>query len=103
MLEFYLKDQGYTNAFKYFILQSIATGIYAAFAWAGGIMIMTGKIKENIYRAICKLIFIVCLVSSSVSLLPLDYGMYVGFTLVMVSQLFIDRIFISKYVGIKIF
>ena len=102
-IEFYLEDLAYISSFKYFILQAIAAGLYASFAWSGGIMIMTGNVKANIYRAISKLALIIFLVLSTVIILPLDYGVYIGFTLVMLAQLFVDRFFISKCVGIKIF
>ena len=84
-------------------MQAIAAGLYASFAWSGGITIMTGNVKANIYRAISKLALIIFLVLSTVIILPLDYGVYIGFTLVMLAQLFVDRFFISKCVGIKIF
>ena len=103
LIEFYIKDDSFKELYKYYILQSLAAGLYASFSWAGAMLIMTGKIKENIYRGLLKLILIILLTFICVISLPLEYGMYVGFSLVMLSQLFIDRYFIAKYVGIKIF
>jgi O-antigen/teichoic acid export membrane protein len=103
LLDFYIIDESYNLAFKYFVLQSFGAGIYAAFSWCGGMLIMTGKIKENIYRGIWKLFINLFIILFCVISFPLDYGIYIGFTLMMISQLFIDRLFISKYIGIKIF
>ena len=78
-IEFYLEDLAYISSFKYFILQAIAAGLYASFAWSGGIMIMTGNVKANIYRAISKLALIIFLVLSTVIILPLDYEFYIDY------------------------
>ena len=102
-LQFFIDDVSYKEVFNFYILQSLGAGLYAAFAWAGGMLIMTGKIKENINRTLFKLFFNMILLLSCINIFPSEIGAYIGFTLFMISQLIIDREFIYKYLRIKIF
>ena len=99
----FIAENIYLDNFYNFILQAIFAGLYASFVWSGGILIMTGKIKQNVMRGLVKLIAITLLTYFCVIIFPIKYGIYIGFSLMMISQLFIDRFFIYKYVGIKIF
>ena len=99
----YIKDDSYYATFNYYIFQCVSVGLYSAFIWSGGMLIMTGKIKENIWRVIVKLILNIVVMLICIIVFPAESGMYIGFCIVMISHLYIDKYFISKHLGINIF
>ena len=103
LLKLYISDSSYIEFFNYFILQSFAVGIFASFTWAGGMLVMTRKIKENIYRVILKLLINICIMCACLIFFSEPIGMFLGFSIVLISHLYIDKLFISRYLKIKIF
>ena len=103
LLKLYISDSSYIELFNYFILQSFAVGIFASFTWAGGMLVMTRKIKENIYRVILKLLINICIMCACLIFFSEPIGMFLGFSIVLISHLYIDKLFISRYLKIKIF
>ena len=103
LLKLYISDSSYIELFNYFILQSFAVGIFASFTWAGGMLVMTRKIKENIYRVISKLLINICIMYACLIFFSEPIGMFLGFSIVLISHLYIDKLFISRYLKIKIF
>ncbi len=103
LLKLYISDSSYIELFNYFIIQSFAVGIFASFTWAGGMLVMTRKIKENIYRVISKLLINICIMYTCLIIFSEPVGMFLGFSIVLISHLYIDKLFISRYLKIKIF